>query len=55
MWKKKDISWVFIDYFKNIYTSQGPNKVHKCLANVDAQVTNDMNYMLLKPFLEQEV
>lgn len=56
LWQKKeDIGRVFLDYFKKLYTSQGLDRVHECLANVETRVTNAMNGMLLMPFMEEEV
>lgn len=50
-----DISRVFVDYFARLYTSQGPNRVQECLANVEARVDDDLNSQLLRPFVEEEV
>jgi hypothetical protein len=56
LWLKKgDISRVFLDYFKKLYTSQGRDRVHEYLANVETRVTDAMNDMLLMPFVEEEV
>jgi ribonuclease HI len=56
VWKKRaDISRVFVDYFARLYTSQGPNRVQECLANVEARVDDDLNSQLLRPFVEEEV
>jgi hypothetical protein len=56
MWQKKeDLSRVFVEYFRNLYTSQGLDRVLECLENVEPRVTADMNRLLLLPFVEDEV
>jgi hypothetical protein len=53
--KKKEVSKVFIDYYKNLFTSQGPIGLEECLSNVESRVTDEMNESLLRPFTEDEV
>jgi hypothetical protein len=45
----------FVEYFMNLYTSQGLDRVVECLANVEPEVTPEMNGLLLQPFVEEEV
>lgn len=53
--KKKEVSKVFIDYYKNIFTAQGPVGVEECLSNVESRVMDEMNESLLRPFTEYKV
>jgi hypothetical protein len=53
VWRKKeDVSQVFIEYYQNLFSSQGPSGVDACLEFVERRVTNAMNERLLHPFEE---
>jgi hypothetical protein len=53
--KKKEVSTAFIDYYKNLFTSQDPVGAVECLAHVESRVTDAMNDSLLRTFTEAEV
>lgn len=56
MWKKdKEVSKKFVEYYENLFCSQGLTGIDFCLENLDSRVTPAMNASLLHPFVEDEV
>lgn len=55
VWKKKKEGKAFIDYFQNLFTSQGPIGVEECLSDVESCVTAEMNSNMLRSFTEADV
>lgn len=56
VWRKiKEVSKKFLEYYENLFSSQGPTGVAYCLDNLEPRVTVAMNTRLLRPFREDEV
>lgn len=53
--KTEDIEKVFISYYQALYITNLPTKIAASLREVGAQVTEDMNFNLLKEFVGAEV
>jgi len=55
-WRKnRDIGKVFLNFYEELFTSQGVDKVEECVRWVDTRVTEYMNNRLLHSFSEEEI
>ena len=53
--QERDILSLVSNYYNNLFTSNAGNRFDELLQNVHMKVSQLMNEMLLKPFLEEEV
>jgi hypothetical protein len=52
---EEEVQKAFINYFKELFTSDSTRNMNPCLQWVNSRVTTEMNESLLKPFCEEEV
>jgi ribonuclease HI/exonuclease III len=52
---QEDIEVAFVNYFKNLFNSSGPNGVDDCLRVLPSRVTENMNRLLTRDFDVEEV
>ncbi|XP_062150081.1 uncharacterized protein LOC133858622 [Alnus glutinosa] len=52
--QKKEVCRVFIDYYKDMFSSNPPSELSLCLEHVEPRVSAEMNSKLLRPFTEEE-
>jgi hypothetical protein len=52
---EEEVHEVFINYFKELFTSDSAGNMNPCLQWINSRVTMEMNESLLKPFCEEEI
>jgi exonuclease III/ribonuclease HI len=53
--KKKEIPKVFIDFYQQLFTSEGTQGVDDCLSSLEPRVTSGMNEELLRNFTMEDI
>jgi hypothetical protein len=48
--KEEDISKLFIDYYKMLFSSSNPVGIEGCMNSIECRVSNSMNQRLSRPF-----
>jgi hypothetical protein len=52
---KEEMMAMTLEFYKNLYTSEGVHDMHKVLDHVPRKVTTEMNDLLKAPYAQEEV